>query len=1144
MIIRIPKKINFIFLILIFFPIYQFSQSGGTTSSSLNLNKLTPLSPNSAAFEKYGVVPVNLSSGVITPSIPLYSIKLGNNNFDININYSSQGLRVDETPTNLGMGWSLNLGSITRNVKDLPDDEYQRIREVNQITGEDNYNIGHTLANVDGIDSERDIFTINVDGYNSKFIIDSDDFLNLSIKKLSLDNVKIELINLLSNESLAHKIKVTTPNGNVYFFGGNNGMEKCFTRPYQLSQIPPSIYPTAWLLSRVEYVDGNFININYSKASVTYTDGISQTALIKFNVPTTKDSGLPQAIPPNTQLTYNHVTIASPMSIYTSGNEVYTFEISSFNNFLDGTFPKISSISKLNGGKLVKKYEFNFEDFQSINIGDNTYSTIVKRPFLKKIINKDINSNEINSHSLEYYSPESLPNRFSFAQDILGYFNGKSNKNFIFNSLKDYTNLDDFYQIKQTEEEFNNFIFNASGDRKPNINFSKYGTLKKIVYPTKGYTEFEYEGNLTNIREKIYPPYNTATYIEITPSALSPITVTKTINVTVPFNQKFYITSYYNTKNNVDPESSICDPDPIHDKSVLSIYDENNQLVNIITISDLGNMSSTTTENFSMGSSSFFETNSQVRKYAELKAGKIYKIKLINRKCMYSKVQFAYYDSLPYDGDYVEAGGLRIKSVKNYDSNNELISKKKYEYENGNYTVGKPTSVLDLKDISIALSNESNTAIVGYVDTKSYTLSSNTRWSLRNLSGEFYTYSKVTEVIKDKNENSLGKIEHYFDAGQNAIPTSIQNFSTSSSNITDLKYKINEIKTEIYDSQNNILKRVNNNYEINYSTAPIQLKSYTSKATLETKCAKYTSPNSYTNCPEGVLYGLSLTDSRWWSVMMTYAKAVWEYPRSQVSTEFLNGVPMTTTTSYYYDNLSHYQLTREETSLPDGTIQKKLNNYAHEKNNQYLIDKNMIGIPLQTTVTKTANGITKTLSDVETKFPISQSDADTRTSGLPLPYEVLSKDFQGNYIKEVSYKKYDNKGNLQEYIIKPDVNGNGIPVTIIWGYNQTQPIAKIEGATYTQVEQYIADIINKSNNDIDQSSENTLINALDAFRNNTNLINYKITTYTYDPLIGVTSITPPNGVREIYKYDSANRLQSIVDVNGKILKEYKYNYKQ
>ena len=75
-------------------------------------------------------------------------------------------------------------------------------------------------------------------------------------------------------------------------------------------------------------------------------------------------------------------------------------------------------------------------------------------------------------------------------------------------------------------------------------------------------------------------------------------------------------------------------------------------------------------------------------------------------------------------------------------------------------------------------------------------------------------------------------------------------------------------------------------------------------------------------------------------------------------------------------------------------------------------------------------------------------------------------------------------------------------------------------------------------------SEQSLLTSLDSLRTSSSLNAYMISTYTYDPLIGVTSITPPSGIREIYKYDSANRLQSVVDVNGKILKEYKYHYKQ
>ena len=76
------------------------------------------------------------------------------------------------------------------------------------------------------------------------------------------------------------------------------------------------------------------------------------------------------------------------------------------------------------------------------------------------------------------------------------------------------------------------------------------------------------------------------------------------------------------------------------------------------------------------------------------------------------------------------------------------------------------------------------------------------------------------------------------------------------------------------------------------------------------------------------------------------------------------------------------------------------------------------------------------------------------------------------------------------------------------------------------------------------TKESDLIAALDKLRDESTLKGYQISTYTYDPLIGVTSITPVNGVREIYQYDSAKRIEKVIDINGNILKEYKYHYKQ
>jgi YD repeat-containing protein len=54
----------------------------------------------------------------------------------------------------------------------------------------------------------------------------------------------------------------------------------------------------------------------------------------------------------------------------------------------------------------------------------------------------------------------------------------------------------------------------------------------------------------------------------------------------------------------------------------------------------------------------------------------------------------------------------------------------------------------------------------------------------------------------------------------------------------------------------------------------------------------------------------------------------------------------------------------------------------------------------------------------------------------------------------------------------------------------------------------------------------------------------QMTSYTYDPLIGMTSITDPRGQTVHYEYDGFGRLERIIDHEGNILEEYKYNYAQ
>lgn len=228
-------------------------------------------------------------------------------------------------------------------------------------------------------------------------------------------------------------------------------------------------------------------------------------------------------------------------------------------------------------------------------------------------------------------------------------------------------------------------------------------------------------------------------------------------------------------------------------------------------------------------------------------------------------------------------------------------------------------------------------------------------------------------------------------------------------------------------------------------------------------------------------------------------------------------------------------LTKKSVTSTDNSVTETTYQYAHEKNNTKLINANMIAIPLETSVVEkeipSASGTL--ISKSETKY----DDASHLFPSSAISYNLQS----GNASTQVTFNKYDVKGNILQYTTK-----DGIPTSIIWGYNGTQTIAKIEGALYDNIKNnpLITAIINASNSDAaNPATESSLIATLDALRNDINFKNFQMATFTYDPLIGVTTLTPPSGIKEIYKYDSANRLEKIVDEEGKILKEYQYNYK-
>src|SRR5690606_31194478 len=137
--------------------------------------------------------------------------------------------------------------------------------------------------------------------------------------------------------------------------------------------------------------------------------------------------------------------------------------------------------------------------------------------------------------------------------------------------------------------------------------------------------------------------------------------------------------------------------------------------------------------------------------------------------------------------------------------------------------------------------------------------------------------------------------------------------------------------------------------------------------------------------------------------------------------------------------------------------------------------------------------------------------------------------------KEIT--RYDEYGNILEYKTK-----DGLVVSQIWGYNDSQLVAELKNVSYADIAAAtMAKIRSYSDVAATTYNETDLITALSSLRN-AHGAGY-VTTYTYKPLVGISTLTDANGRRETYQYDDFNRLYRVLNHEGLVIKEYTYNIK-
>jgi len=132
----------------------------------------------------------------------------------------------------------------------------------------------------------------------------------------------------------------------------------------------------------------------------------------------------------------------------------------------------------------------------------------------------------------------------------------------------------------------------------------------------------------------------------------------------------------------------------------------------------------------------------------------------------------------------------------------------------------------------------------------------------------------------------------------------------------------------------------------------------------------------------------------------------------------------------------------------------------------------------------------------------------------------------------IHYRSYDDQGNITTVSKENDVEK-----VYIWGYNQTYPVAELTGVSYKNALGVLDPAI------VNNTNTNDITMRMELQKIRTYFPSALVTTYTYKPLVGMTSQTDPNGRNTYFEYDGFSRLSLVRDQNNNILKKYCYNYK-
>ncbi len=1070
-------------------------------NQELGIENLIPSSPEASALGKYGEYPVSLYTGIPNISIPIWNIKTANLQLPINLSYHASGRKVEEVATNVGLGWTLNAGGvITRTVRHFADDMYGGYYS-NPFTGNPNYLDLEYVKDVrlGTKDGEPDIFYFNFDGYSGSFYFNNESEINI----VSKEDLKIEVF--YDNNTFIGFL-ITTPKGNKYYFGDENFNNDEYieeTRHKTPSNPEPREYIASWFLRKI-------VSVNQTDTIIFIYDIYGSSGWAKSIGETIELS--PQNLSVKNQV--KHVNYTNTLNrkristiIFKNGHIEMEYQNTRSDISDSESLDEIIVYDKNNN--LIKKTKLYYSYFKSHPQSSNTESELR----LKLDSVQEVNSkNETKPpYSFTYYTEHNLPSRSPdelefYKQDHWGFYNGAI--------CYQKTLIPDF------EYMGNSYI---SSDREPYWPYTKSNMLEEIHYPTGGHTEFIFEPNYVGMigPDTVQGYFEDAQLSGDTLKCDNPaimIIEAGSFEIHDDEHCAFRLTLGLDTlcDDNIGGKILATIHGGSYSKSYSLEYEPGNEgyiVNNFIDTLSVGNYSLT----IGLYHQSLFWYSFNYEKYFDEQ-------KIIQR-------------------EYQPVGGIRIAKIINYPVFGDTVTKE-YDYTyrdiqgEQQYSSAIITNIPNYSRYLIRVKEYLSDYpkwwfIMKGPSTPQYyawdiiELSSHSNIPLGTTQGGIVGYSEVTEkqykgetTYKYSNKIDYNDTKNYYfntyvGAFQAFIPE--ENFSypyPPKGNMDWARGKL--LEKTIYDNNNDCILKEVSEYDVNYDSNLV---------------IKVAPMYTYNNAPPPF--------DEYYNAIVFYKNiSGWMRLAKTTTTHFINNSPGLQSQEIYENNGNgHLQMTEQTKTSSGGKTLKTTYTYPGDVSNpsivhmsQHAIDTmlnwHMIGIPLKTEKYTNSNKV---------DGKITSYDFFNDTLLLPEKPRILTGDI---YKIVANYDKYDSRGNPIQYHKEDNIN-----VSYLWGYNYTYPIAVVENAEYEDV----IGALSVTYSDLQTKNSAELKSIFQELIESSRvpehiLCNAMIHSYTYDPLVGKTSETDPNGKIITYHYDSFNRLETVRDHDNMVIKHYDYNY--